>query len=122
MNTFFADLMFKYQGLSVMIEYADKSAPLGPLVFDQDNTVIGEYFTGTGININGGYMFRNNVEVALRYTGIDAEIATDEKQYTIGLNKFFVGHKLKIQTDYTLINRDGSQNSAQWRTQVDIHF
>jgi hypothetical protein len=122
LNTFFADLMFKYQGLSVMIEYADKSAPLGPLVFDEDNTVIGEYFTGTGLNLNGGYMFRNNVEVALRYTTIDAEIATDEKQYTIGLNKFFVGHKLKIQTDFTLINRDERQNSAQWRTQVDIHF
>jgi len=122
LNTFFADLMFKYQELSIMMEYADKKSPLGPFVFDADETLIGEYYTGAGINVAMGYMFGKDMEIALRYTGIDAEVATDEKQYTIGFNKFFVGHKLKIQTDYTLINRDGRQNSAQWRVQMDIHF
>jgi len=122
LNTFFADLMFKYQGLSVMAEYADKAADGGPNVFGAEENIIGTYYTGSSYNVQTGYMFKNNIEFAIRYTNVDAEIATDEKHYTLGLNKFFVGHKLKIQTDFSLINRDGSQNSALWRTQVDIHF
>ncbi len=122
LNTIFADLMFKYQGLSVMFEYADKEAVGGPQVLDTDETVIGEYYTGSAYNIATGYMFDNNIEVALRYTDVTADSATDEKHYTIGLNKFFVGHKLKIQTDYTFIDRAESQNTSMFRAQMDIHF
>lgn len=122
LNTIFADLMFKYEGLSVMFEYADKTAQDGPMVFDFENNQIGQYYTGTGYNIATGYMFPNDMELAVRYTNIDAEASTDEKHYTIGLNKFFVGHKLKIQTDFSLINRVDRQNSSMFRTQVDIHF
>ena len=122
LNTFFADLMFKYEGLSVMFEYADKVAEGGPFVSDDNGDIIGEYYTGSGYNIAAGYMFDNDMEVAIRYTGIDAEIATDEKHYTVGLNNFFVGHKLKIQTDFSLINRAERQNTAMFRTQVEIHF
>ena len=122
LNSFFADMMFKYQGLSVMFEYVDKSADGGPEVLDIDGEIIGEYFTGNAYNIAAGFMFHNNIEIAARYTDVSADIATDEKHYTIGLNKFFVGHKLKLQTDFSIIDRATSQNTALWRTQVDIHF
>lgn len=122
LNTFFADMMFKYQGLSVMAEYADKAADGGPNVLDEEGNIIGTYYTGSSYNVQAGFMFAYNMEIAARYTDVKADAATDEKQYTIGLNKFFVGHKLKIQTDFTLIDRAESQNNAMWRTQVDIHF
>ncbi len=122
LNTFFADMMFKYEGLSIMVEYVDKEAEGGPNVFDEDDTIIGTYFTGSAYNIATGYIFDNNIELAVRYTDVKADAATDERQYTLGLNKFFVGHKLKLQTDFTLINRAEGQNSSLWRTQVDIHF
>ena len=122
LSTFFADLMFKYQGLSVMFEYADKAADGGPNVIDIDDSIIGTYYTGSAYNIATGYMFKNNIELAVRYTDVKADTATDEKHYTFGLNKFFVGHKLKIQTDFSLIDRADRQNTAMWRTQVDIHF
>ena len=121
LNTFFADLMFKYEGLSVMMEYTDKAADGGPDVVEND-IVIGTYYTGSAYNIQTGYMFPNNMELAVRYTDVTADTSTDEKHYTIGFNKFFVGHKLKIQTDFSLIDRVDSQNTAMWRTQVDIHF
>jgi len=122
LNTIFADLMFKYLGLSIMFEYADKVAENGPLVYDEDDTIIGEYYTGSAYNIAAGYMFDNNMELAIRYTDVSADSATDEKHYTVGFNKFFVGHKLKLQTDYTFIDRAESQNTGMWRTQMDIHF
>ncbi len=122
LNTFFADLMFKYQGLSVMIEYADKEAEDGPNVFDVDDTIIGTYYTGSSYNIATGYMFQNNIEFAVRYTDVKADAATDEKHYTVGLNKFFVGHKLKLQSDFSFIDRAEGQNTTMFRTQLDIHF
>ena len=122
LNTIFADLMYKHKGLSIMLEYVNKSAVGGPIVYDNLDTPIGTYYTGSSYNLATGYMFANNIELAVRYTDVDAEIATDEKHYTLGINKFFVGHKLKLQTDFSLIERDGSQNSALWRTQLDIHF
>jgi len=123
LNTFFVDLMYKHKGFSLMGEYADKRTSDGdPFVVDFEDNQIGKFYTGTGLNIQAGYMFDSNVEFAVRYTDINAETSNDEEHYTIGLNKFFVGHKLKIQTDFSVINRDGRQNSALWRTQVDIHF
>ena len=122
LNTWFVDMMFKYKGLSIMGEYADKKTDDDDPVVSIGNEVIGTFFTGSGLNLQAGYILPNNLEFAARYTTIDAQIATDEDQYTFGINKFFVGHKLKIQNDFTLIERDGSQNSFQWRTQVDIHF
>lgn len=123
LNTFFADLMFKYQGLSIMAEYANKATSDDiPFVFDEDGSEIGNYYTGSGLNIAAGYMFKNNMEIALRYTDIKADTSTDEQHYTIGLNKFIVGHKLKIQTDFSIIERADKQNSGLWRVQVDFHF
>ena len=122
LNTIFVDLMFKHKGLSIMAEFADKAATGGPFVYDANDEIIGEYYTGSAYNIATGFMFENNMEIAVRYTSVSADSSTDEKHYTIGLNKFFVGHKLKLQTDFSLINRAESQNTALWRTQVDIHF
>ncbi len=122
LNTIFVDLMFKYQGLSVMFEYADKEAVGGPLVLDIDESEIGKYYTGSAYNIATGYMLPSNWEVAVRYTDVKADTSTDEQHYTIGLNKFIVGHKLKIQTDFSYIDRAVSQNSTLFRAQMDIHF
>lgn len=123
LNTIFVDLMFKYQGLSVMAEYADKAVADGnPMVFDKDGSEIGTFYTGSAYNVQMGYMFKNNYEVAVRFTDVVAETSNDERHYTLGLNKFIYGHKLKVQTDFSLITRDGKQNTGMWRTQVDIHF
>ncbi len=123
LNSFFADLMFKYQGISVMAEYVDRTTSDGiSLIFDEEGSQIGKYYTGSAYNVAAGYMFDNNMEVALRLTEIAADSSTDETHYTIGINKFFVGHKLKIQMDYSFINRLDDQNTSLLRTQVDIHF
>jgi len=69
-------------------------------------------------------MFKNNFEIAARFTDLnpDENIATSEEQYTIALSKFVVGHKLKIQTDYTYVDRLDSPDQFEIRAQVDFHF
>ena len=128
LNTFFADLMFKYQGLSIMAAYADKrTGDRDPNVYETLPTgrqEIGTFYTGTGFNMQLGYMFPSNYEIAFRYTDInpDEGVSRDETHYTLGLSKFIVGHKLKIQTDASLIRLDGRDDEFLWRLQMDVHF
>jgi hypothetical protein len=126
-NTFFLDAMFKYQGWSFMGEYADRTAQ-EPVATNSDGTLTGAVVqVGDGINLQTGYLFRNNFQVTGRYTTISLNEAITglgvENQYTFGLSKYFVGHKLKVQTDLSLNDyEDDLDNSLMYRLQVDIHF
>ncbi len=126
-STLFVDAMFKYRGWSFMGEYAHRTAD-DPVAVNADGTPTGDMVTtGEGLNLQTGYLFKNNIQVTGRYTDItlDIDIAFQaaEKQYTLGLSKYFVGHKLKIQTDLSLNDyADDSQNRLTYRLQFDIHF
>lgn len=126
-NTFFLDAMFKYQGWSFMGEYADRTAQ-EPVATNSDGTLTGAVVqVGDGVNLQTGYVFRNNIQVTGRYTTISLNEAITglgiENQYTLGLSKYFVGHKLKVQTDLSLNDyEDDLDNSLMYRLQVDIHF
>jgi len=125
LQTFFADLMFKYNGLSIMMEYADKkAADNDPFVINDAGEEIGTFFTGTGFNVSLGYLLKNDYQIAVRFTDInpDAGVSNDETHYTLGFSKYIVGHKLKIQTDYSLIKKEGSDDALLIRAQMDIHF
>lgn len=126
-NTIFLDGMFKYQGWSAMAEYAYRSAD-NAIAINSDGTPTGDIVNvGDGINIQAGYVFKNNFQVTGRYTNIalDREItgAGIESQYTLGLSKYLVGHKLKVQTDLSLNDYENNiDNSVMYRLQIDFHF
>jgi len=124
LKVFFADLMFKYKGLSVMAEYAKKTSDGSSLIFDDDDTLIGTFYTGEALNIQSGILLKSNLELAARFTHVnpDKEVAAGENQYTIGISKYLVGHKLKIQTDFTYRDMNSSDNGVIWRLQTDVHF
>ncbi|MBT8254894.1 MAG: OprO/OprP family phosphate-selective porin [Bacteroidia bacterium] len=125
-NTWFVDAMFKYRGFSTMIEYADREAS-DPVAKNSDGSETGDIvLIGKGVNIQSGYLFKNNLEVSGRYThnNFDEGITgrAPETQYTFGLSKFVVGHKLKVQTDVSLLQVDGREDQILYRLQVDLHF
>ncbi len=124
LNTVFVDLMFKYQGFSVMAEFADKKSSGDTPQVIENGAIIDTYYTGSGISMQAGYMFANNYEIAARYTAITPEEVVDQKdnRYTLGLNKFIVGHKLKLQTDVTYRDREFSNDQLTYRLQMDLHF
>ena len=124
-RSYFIDLMYKHKNLSIMGEYAYRATDDdNPEVFDVNNELIGTYYTGSGLNLSAGYMLPKTWEVALRYTTIDPQeaVANDEVRYTMGLSRFIVGHKLKIQSDLTYRSIDGSTNDLIYRMQMDFHF
>lgn len=124
LHTVFVDAMFKYRGFSAMAEYANKTAPDGPVVLRSDEGNILETFvTGNATNVQAGYVFKNNWEVASRYTSYnptDAIGANDEDHYTLGLSKYIVGHSLKVQSDITLQQRAGREDRYQFRLQMEV--
>ena len=126
-STFFLDAMFKYQGFSFMGEYANRTSE-DAVARNSDGTLTGDVVNvGDGLNLQAGYVFKSNYEVVGRYTNIspDQEITGlgVENQYTLGLSKYIVGHKLKIQTDLSLNDfEDNRDNSLMYRLQFDIHF
>ncbi|WP_303318759.1 porin [Flavivirga abyssicola] len=125
-NTLFIDAMFKYKGISFMAEYADRDAK-DPFAKNSDGTLTGdEVQVGKGLNLQAGYLFKNNWEISGRYTNIELDKAitgkNPESQYTLGASKYIVGHSLKVQTDISHLEVDGGNNELMWRLQFDIHF
>lgn len=123
-TTLFVDAMFKYKGFSLMAEYADRDAD-DPFAKNSDGTLTGDVVqVGKGLNLQSGYLFKNNWEVSGRYTNIelDKNITGKDKetQYTLGVSKFIVGHKLKVQSDISYLDVDNSK--WMYRLQFDIHF
>ncbi|CAM1358835.1 Porin [Tenacibaculum litoreum] len=125
-STFFMDAMFKYKGFSFMGEYSYRDAK-DPIAKNSDGTPTGEIVqVGSGLNLQSGYLFDKNWEVSGRFTNIslDENITGKgtENQYTIGLSKYIVGHKLKVQTDISYLDIATATNQLMYRLQVDIHF
>ena len=125
-NTLFLDAMFKYNGFSLMGEYANRDAK-DPLAKNSDGTLTGdEVQVGDALNLQAGYLLPSNWEVSGRYTDInlDQNITgrNPETQYTLGLSKFIVGHKLKVQTDLSYLSVDGGTDRLMYRLQLDVHF
>ena len=125
-NTIFIDAMFKYKGFSLMAEYADRDAK-DPFAKNSDGTLTGdEVQVGNGLNLQAGYLLKKDWEISGRYTNIELDRnvtgKNPENQYTLGVSKYIVGHKLKVQSDISYLSLDGSNNELMYRLQFDIHF
>lgn len=125
-TTIFADAMFKYDGFSFMGEYAKRTAD-NEIATEADGiTPTGDIvLTGNALNLQAGYMFKSNYEIAARYTTVTFEDVTGalpSKQYTFGVNKFIVGHKLKVQSDISYTTLDGNEDNITFRIGFDLHF
>jgi len=124
-TTLFVDTMIKYSGFSLMGEYAYRTADkIEATEMDGSKTgpVVG---AGSAVNVQSSYLFKNNVEMVVRYTALDFEPITrlsDLKQLTFGVSKYVVGHSLKVQTDLSFSQSDNQKDFVQFRTGFDLHF
>ncbi len=127
LTAFIADMIFKYKGFSVHSEYATKWADkmiVGTTNLEGRET---KFFTGSGFNVQAGYLFKNNIELACRFTSIriDNEFSglKDEDEITIGLSKYIVGHNLKVQTDFSRVTQPNINDAKyRFRLQVEMQF
>lgn len=125
-STVYMDAVFKYQGFSLLAEYAERTAD-EPIATNADGIDTGYVVeVGTGLNIQLGYVFENNWELSGRYSNITPEtpITGDpsENQYTLGVSKYLLGHKLKVQSDFSYLNITGSDDQLLFRLQFAVQF
>ena len=124
-TTQFIDLVMKYEGFSLMAEYADRSAT-NPIAVELDGTETGDIVTvGSAFNMAVGYFISEKIEVAGRYTTLnyaDVTGTSPTTMYTLGLNKFVVGHKLKVQGDISYSTKNGESDAIIFRTGFELHF
>ena len=99
-----ADFLFKYNGWSFATEYLNRSTTDPVTVNDLGD--IRYVYEGQGFNTQGGYLFKNNFEIAARFSQVtplsSIQIYEERtRQYTLGASKYIRGHRLKLQTDLT---------------------
>lgn len=125
-TTIFIDAMYKYNGVSFMGEYAKRTADSVIATESDGVTPTGDVvLTGNALNLQLGYLFKNNYELAGRFTTLEYDEITEtmpSKQYTLGINKYLVGHKLKVQSDISYTSLDGEKDNITFRLGFDIHF
>ncbi len=125
-KTLFVDAMFKYRGFSFMGEFADRKSS-DPIAKNSDGTLTGDVVhVGQSYNLQTGYLFKNNYEIATRFTQLKLDkVITGKnlkKQFTFGVSKYIVGHKLKIQSDVSYLGVENASDEIMWRLQMDLHF
>jgi hypothetical protein len=129
-ETMFADILFKYQGLSFSTEYSQRSSP-NPISSKAGSKDLFIY-DGYGTNSQLTYMITNDLQLGLRYTSITPSekierLTGPRTDIVFGISKYFSGHDLKIQADVNYITEKSSvnalaQNSVLVRVQTDFTF
>ncbi len=125
-TTVFIDGVIKYNGFALTGEYASRNADTIEALEADGRTKTGAVVgAGSAINFQGSYLFKNNVEMTLRYTNVDFKEVTrlsDLQQITYGISKYVVGHSLKIQADLSFSQSSSMRDFVLFRTGFDLHF
>jgi len=83
------------------------------------------FTSGAGYVAQLGYLFENNLEVSGRFTSVDLAkdfaATSNTTEYTLGLSKYIVGHKLKVQSDIAYIDSK-SATVADYRIRFQIEL
>ena len=132
LETIFLDAHFKYKGLSFFGEYANRVTKNGSAVVEASYDIAGDiisvnksYYTGSSVNLQMGYLMKNNWEIAGRYTQVNPEAQTlnnNISQYTLGFSRYVVGHNLKVQGDISLTEEASKENKMMFRLQTEFNF
>jgi len=121
----FGDFYFKYRGLSVMVEAARRTTPNGPaIVMDPEGDVTGAFYTGWGMNIQGGYITRNMWGISARYAFTDPSVSfyNSIEDRTLCLSKYISGNQFKIQADITYRTIQTADDYLIGRFQIELQF
>lgn len=113
LKSFFADMFFKYNGLSMTTEFAHRTT----------GNLNNGFGTGTGLFFQAGYLLPSNWEFAGRFTTIDGDlgsIISDVNEYTFGISRYVKGHALKVQGDISYQDFGIGDDKMVFRIQTEV--
>lgn len=121
-HTIYTDAIFKYQGFSAFAEYGRRTV---------GDDYLDHYTTGNALTASAGYVCKKMFGIAVRYDrtspldnlSLDKDMRSGINSYSIAASKYFKGHNLKIQTDYTIVDFVNSDVlEGLWRLQFEVAF
>ncbi len=100
-SSIFADVLFKYNGWSFFCEYARKIVE-SPIIINFPPAPNLVFYTGSGVNVQLSYIFKNDLEIAGRYSQIKPgefmpKFHRYDYHYALGATKYINKHKTKLQ-------------------------
>jgi hypothetical protein len=125
------DMLFKFKGFALMSEYCNRIVDQ-PVTMNTDGKVRAVY-NGFGSNTQVSYLFKNNIELAARYSFItpnrniydnpDFPSVNEKRQNQIhlGVTKYLYGHRLKVQGNL-LYNMSKDLRNDSRKNQVGAVF
>lgn len=128
-KSLFFDTMLKYNGWSFIGAYMSAMCDNPVTVNPSDITKTQTVFAGHGVDTQLSYLFPSNYQIAGRYSvqKADSEIhanVPDADEFAVSLSKYILGHKLKVQTEFSYRNDKFISGDTQgtWyvRGQVEI--
>lgn len=125
-NTQIIDFLYKHNGWSFATEYINRNSP-SPITTNSTGG-LRYVLTGTGQNYQSGYVFKSNYEIVGRYSIIQPNEKMEglepiKENFTVGVNKYLKGHRVKIQNDLTLERVQAAAATTQswiYRFQVEL--
>jgi hypothetical protein len=139
MNAFEVDLLSKYKGWAWYSEFMNRTAE-NPITINPDNSSqFSAIYTGFGVMSQMSYLFKNNVEIAGRYAttkpssdlydnpaATTASLNNQVENYELGITKYFMGHRLKVQGGimYTELTdmKLNAYSDAYWSTVFQVEL
>lgn len=103
------DLLFKYKGFAYSQEFSQRTSSSVVTISAIDPSAISAVYVGQGNLFQASYLFKNNYEIAARYSFVTPfKSAYDNSIYPqlnlkrveniqVGLTKYLYGHRLKVQ-------------------------
>jgi phosphate-selective porin OprO and OprP len=100
MRTTILDALVKYKGFAYAVEYLSRKTD-NPLTYNTSGD-LSYAFEGRGINQQASYIFKNNVEIASRYSILRpsdrlSSLEVQREVIEIGLTKYLREHRVKTQ-------------------------
>jgi phosphate-selective porin OprO/OprP len=114
---FNVEAAFKLRGLSAQAEFFTEELEAA----DEDDDL-----TTNAWYAQAGYLLESGYELAGRYGAVSPDVpggVLDETELAVAASRYFEGHNLKIQADYTVIQRElADQSDGQLRVQLQLLF
>jgi hypothetical protein len=124
LGSFIVDAMFKFRGFSWMTELVKRRISDIPEISETEaDSDFRRYYTGNAINTQLGYVLSNNFEIATRYSNVIPDAITgynELTEYTLGLSKYIDDHKIKVQSDISLLKEDHTPDTFRFRIQFEL--
>jgi phosphate-selective porin OprO and OprP len=126
-HSYFVDLIAKYQGWALQSEAAWRSTPRQILpLLPSTGDGLAYVFTGKGINTQLSYVFPSRFELAGRYTRVVPDMVTEQtiNIYTLGVSKYLVKHRNKIQLNLSHQENLGghSEDKSFWNLMLQVEI